>query len=93
LSTPPILSPLLSTTVRKQIRAIPQIQSFLESVLRNSKSTRNVYESGINYFHVFLDQSGLNHNAGTYTRFDLVSTFVNMHCNHNGRGGVASWGY
>jgi integrase len=65
LSTPPTLSPLLSTTVRKQIKAIPQIQSFLESVLRNSKSTRNVYESGINYFHVFLDQSGLNHNAGT----------------------------
>ena len=65
LSTPPTLSPLLSTTVRKKIRAIPQIKSFLESVLRNSKSTRNVYESGINYFHVFLDQSGFNHNAGT----------------------------
>jgi integrase len=65
LSTPTALSPLLPTSIRKQIKTIPQIQSFLESVLRNSKSTRNVYESGINYFHVFLDQSGLNHNAAT----------------------------
>jgi integrase len=50
---------------RKQLRLMPKVQSFLDSVSRNSKNTHTVYESGIAYLSSFLTQKGFNHTAET----------------------------
>lgn len=44
---------------------MPKVQSFLESVSRNSKNSSRVYESGIIYFFSFLIQRDLNHTVET----------------------------
>jgi integrase len=66
LSSPTVLSssPTLLSD-RKQLRLMPKVQSFLDSVSRNSKNTRTVYESGIAYLSSFLTQKGFNHTAET----------------------------
>jgi integrase len=57
-------SPILLSD-RKQLRLMPKVQSFLDSVSRNSKNSHAVYESGIAYLSNFLTQKGFNHTAET----------------------------
>ncbi|CAN5546843.1 hypothetical protein BH18THE2_BH18THE2_40890 [soil metagenome] len=37
-------------SIREQVKVMPKVQSFLESVSWNSKNSSRVYESGIIYF-------------------------------------------
>ena len=57
-------SSITPVSIRKQVRLLPKVQSFLKSVSRNSERSAAVYEAGIIYFYSFLTQ-GLNHNAET----------------------------
>ena len=65
LSSPATLSSLLPFSIREQVKVMPKVQSFLESVSRNSNSSSRVYENGIIYFCNFLIQRDLNHNVET----------------------------
>jgi integrase len=78
LSAPTILSLRLSSSIRKQVKNMPQVRPFLESVLRNSKNSRNVYESGIIYFYDFLIQRGLNHTPETILE-PLTKNEINLY--------------
>jgi hypothetical protein len=60
-TTIPSITPL---SIRKQVRLLPKVQTFLKSVSRNSESSAAVYEAGIIYFYSFLIQ-GLNHSVET----------------------------
>ena len=65
LSSAATLSSLLPFSVREQVNVMPKVQSFLESVSRNSKNSSRVYESGIIYFSSFMIQRDLNHTVET----------------------------
>jgi integrase len=60
-TTIPSITPL---SIRKQVRLLPKVQTFLKSVSRNSERSAAVYEAGIIYFYSFLTQ-GLNHSVET----------------------------
>jgi integrase len=64
-SSPATLSSLLPFSLREQVKAMPKVQSFLESVSRNSNNSSRVYESGIIYFCSFLIQKYLDHTVET----------------------------
>jgi integrase len=55
-SSPATLSSPLPISIREQVKVMPKVQSFLESVSRNSNNSSRVYESGIIYFCNFLIQ-------------------------------------
>ncbi|MGA7544074.1 MAG: hypothetical protein WBW34_13520 [Nitrososphaeraceae archaeon] len=57
---------------------MPQVRPFLESVLRNSRNSMNVYESGIIYFYSFLVQRGLNHTPETILE-PLAKNEINLY--------------
>jgi site-specific recombinase XerD len=42
--------------LRRQMKAIPKVKSFLNSVARNSNNTKRNYETGITYFYAFLSE-------------------------------------
>jgi integrase len=65
LSSPATLSSLLPFSIREQVKVMPKVQSFLESVSRNSNNSSRVYENGIIYFCNFLIQRDLNHTVET----------------------------
>lgn len=52
-------------STRKQLSLMPKVQSFLESVSRNSTNSCDVYGSGIVYLSRFLAQNGFSHTAET----------------------------
>jgi integrase len=58
------ISSLTPPSIRKQVRLLPKVQTFLKSVSRNSERSAAVYEAGIIYFYSFLTQ-GLNHSVET----------------------------
>ena len=58
------ISSITPLSVRKQVRLLPKVQTFLKSVSRNSERSAAVYEAGIIYFYSFLTQ-GLNHSVET----------------------------
>lgn len=58
------ISSITPLSIRKQVRLLPKVQTFLKSVSRNSESSAAVYEAGIIYFYSFLIQ-GLNHSVET----------------------------
>jgi integrase len=60
-TTIPSITPL---SIRKQVRLLPKVQTFLKSISRNSERSAAVYEAGIIYFYSFLTQ-GLNHSVET----------------------------
>ena len=41
--------------IRKQIENLPKVKSFLESISRNSKQSKNTYQTGIKHFQQFLN--------------------------------------
>jgi integrase len=57
---------------------MPQVRPFLESILRNSRSSGNVYESGIIYFYGFLVHRGLNYTPGTILE-PLTKNEINLY--------------
>ena len=40
--------------IRKQVENLPKVKSFLESISRNSKQSKNTYQTGIKHFQQFL---------------------------------------
>ena len=42
--------------LRRQMKAIPKVKLFLNSVARNSNNTKRNYETGITYFYAFLSE-------------------------------------
>jgi integrase len=44
-----------TTPVIRQTENLPKVRSFLESICRNSKQSKNTYQSGINHFQQFLN--------------------------------------
>jgi integrase len=66
LSSPTVLSsPPILLSDRKQLRLMPKVQSFLDSVSRNSKNSHGVYENGKTYLSNFLTQKGFSYTAET----------------------------
>jgi hypothetical protein len=45
--------------LRRQMRAMPKVKSFLDSVSRNSNNTKRNYETGITHFYAFLNEKTL----------------------------------
>jgi integrase len=41
--------------IRRQIENLPKVKSFLESISRNSKQSKNTYHTGIKHFQQFLN--------------------------------------
>ena len=58
------ISSITPLSIRKQVRLLPKVQTFLKSISRNSERSAAVYEAGIIYFYSFLTQ-GLNHSVET----------------------------
>jgi integrase len=58
-------SPVVPISSHKQVKLMPKVQSFLESVSRNSKYSAGVYGTGLVYFSSFLTYKGLNHTPET----------------------------
>jgi integrase len=58
-------SPIEPIVIHKQIKLMPKVQSFLESISRNSKRSARVYGTGIVYFSSFLTYKGVNHTPQT----------------------------
>jgi integrase len=58
-------SPIEPIVIHKQIKLMPKVQSFLESISRNSKRSAGVYGTGIVYFSSFLTYKGVNHTPQT----------------------------
>jgi integrase len=58
-------SSVVPISSNKQVKLMPKVQSFLESVSRNSRHSANVYGTGVVYFARFLTQQGLNQTPET----------------------------
>jgi integrase len=74
--------------LRRQMRAMPKVKSFLDSVSRNSNNTKRNYETGITYFYAFLNEKNplytpetvlqplTNNEINLYELFDAFIDFL-----------------
>ncbi len=75
-------------SLRRQMRAMPKVKSFLDSVSRNSNNTKRNYETGITHFYAFLNEKNplytpetvlqplMNNEINLYELFDSFIDFL-----------------
>jgi hypothetical protein len=73
--------------LRRQMRAMPKVKSFLDSVSRNSNNTKRNYETGITYLYAFLNEKNPLYTPETILQpltnneinlYELFDTFIDF---------------